>query len=454
MEGQEMQNSAAPPAFQLMASAGGAPIQRQQAPVTTEGGATPPTHTQRLQELWAAEDKAPFWAYIHANRAALGTDREATTWLDQNMSFIGNWRADTVIARGAYARWTPAQMTALATEVRNRFPAIADIRRFVESEFLTNDFKLQKLGILTSQILQAEYILGTMFHRGASWESTGSNSGPSVDLYHDRTGFTWAHDAWCTMFVGYAQLLVGFRRAIGRGGAMWSNPRLRSWHQDNRDYTQPNREIESPSDYANYSGSSIDRRAWLTLRTALEGHYNTRHADEAARAASLSNVFTTFFAGRATPQPGDIVILNNANTRNTNAENHTIMVEQYDADTHTIHTVEGNSNNRARGRQIRLEENPTTGTSTNVGHMSLLVRPGLEFYRENPDAAGEGGHTVSPDASESDIQAATEQANTVVAGLQAIVTELRTMAQSEGAVGAGTTVAAMSNPNNEAGTTR
>jgi hypothetical protein len=241
-----------------------------------------------------------------------------------------------------------------------------------------------------AQIGQAEYLLGIMVHgRTGSWESTGNNSGPAVDLYHTRTGFTWDRDAWCTMFAGYLALLVGFREnLVRRGGVMWSNPRLHSWHENNRNYTDANAAIESPSDYANYSGTSINRAAWTELKNNLIGHYNMTHASDAARTTHLNTVMSGFFSSHTTPQPGDTVILNNSTTGN--AMDHTIVVERFDAATNTIFTVEGNSSNRVRGRRINLSANPQTATATSVANMSLLVRPGVEFYRATPNPQGEG----------------------------------------------------------------
>jgi hypothetical protein len=126
---------AAAPAFSLTCGPAAPPGQRQAAPA-----AAPQTPTQRLQALWALPDKAQFWAYIHANRTALTADREANAWLDANMSVIGNWRADNVIARGAAPRWTQAQITTLATRVRGQFPPVASVRAFVDNQYVTNEF--------------------------------------------------------------------------------------------------------------------------------------------------------------------------------------------------------------------------------------------------------------------------------------------------------------------------
>lgn len=441
-----------PPGFNLTCGPAAPPGGQQ----TTQAApaAAPQTPTQRLQELWALPDKTQFWAYVHANRTALAADRDANAWLDANMSMIGNWRADTVIARGGRTRWTAAQIASLATQVRGQFPAIERVRAFVDNQYVSNQYKLEVLGQIMAQVGQAEYLLGIMVHgQTGSWESTGTNSGPAVDMYHNRTGFTWAKDAWCTMFAGYLHLVVGFReRLITRDGVMWSNQRMNSWHQDNRQYTNAAAAIESPSDYANYSGSSIPRADWTTLKNNLIGHYNTTWADDATRIANLNSTVNGFFSSRITPQPGDTVILNNSTT--ANSMDHTIVVERYDAATHTIYTVEGNSSNRVRGRRIDLSANPQTATSTSVANMSLLVRPGVEFYRANPNAAGEGAAQIPADATPEQLAAGQQLGADLIQPLTRLVTELREMSQAEGVAAAGTTVAEMSNPTNEAGSTR
>jgi hypothetical protein len=443
---------AAPPGFSL--TCGGANPPGAQQTAQAAPAAAPQTPTERLIALWALPDKTQFWAYIHANRTALTADRTANAWLDANMSVIGNWRADTVIARGGRARWTQAQITSLATQVRAQFPTVERVRAFVDNQYVNNQYKLEVLGQIMAQVGQAEYLLGIMVHgQTGTWESTGNNSGPAVDMYHNRTGFTWDRDAWCTMFAGYLHLIVGFRERLVRPqGVMWSNVRLHSWHENNREYTGRHADIESPSDYANYSGTSINRTAWTALKNSLIGHYNMTHASPQAQAASLSTIMSGFYSSNATPQAGDTVILNNATTGNN--MDHTIVVERFDAATHTIFTVEGNSSNRVRGRRINLSANPQTATSTSVAHMSLLVRPGVEFYRENPNAAGEGAAQIPANATPAQLEAGQQLGRDLIQPLTRLVTELREMSQAEGTAAAGTTVAEMSNPTNEAGTTR
>jgi hypothetical protein len=456
LESHEGQNTMAPPAFQLMASN---VVQRQEAPPTD--GSAPKTLTDSLKELWAKDDKKEFWKFVHDNRAKLKTDADATAWIDKNLSFIGNWQADTIVSDGDYKKWTQAHIKTLATDVRAKFPSITDIRTFLDSTLVTNDYKLQVLGKIMALIGQAEYILGTMYHKGGTWESTAANNGPIVNEYHKTTGFTWAQDEWCTMFAGYLHLLVGFREGlVKKDGVMWSNPRMRSWHEDNKQYTDAKKAIESPSDYKNYSGSSINRAAWQSLKASLVTHYAAKFKDEAEKSAALTTIMDDFFKTNPAPQAGDTVILNNSKTA-SNPENHTIVVEAYDPATWTISTVEGNSNDKVRGRLIKLGEDPTKGTSTNAASMSLLVRAGLEFYKATPNADGEGGK----DQGAKDLQNGTGfmdqavamfgrlQGQMLITPLDAMVTELRNMAQGEGAVGAGTTVAAMSNPTNDAGKT-
>lgn len=443
---------AAPPGFSL--TCGGATPPGGQQTTQAAPAAAPQTPTERLIAMWALPDKTQFWAYIHANRTALAADRDANAWLDANMSMIGNWRADTVIARGGRTRWTQAQITSLATQVRGQFPTVDSVRTFVDNQYVNNQYKLEVLGQIMAQVGQAEYLLGIMVHgQTGSWESTGTNSGPAVDMYHDRTGFTWAQDAWCTMFAGYLHLIVGFReRLVTRTGVMWSNQRLNSWHENNRNYTNATQDIESPGDYANYSGTSINHAAWTELKNNLIGHYNMTHASPEAQATHLSTLMSGFYSSHATPQPGDTVILNNATTGNN--MDHTIVVERFDAATNTIFTVEGNSSNRVRGRRINLSANPQTATTTSVANMSLLVRPGVEFYRANPNAAGEGAAQIPADATTEQLEAGQQLGRNLIQPLTRLVTELREMSQAEGTAAAGTTVAEMSNPTNEAGSTR
>ncbi|MFN8395338.1 MAG: hypothetical protein U0176_11900 [Bacteroidia bacterium] len=362
-EGQSM----APPAFQLMASN---VVQRQEA---APEGSAPKTLTDTLKELWAKPDKAEFWKFVHDNRAKLKADAEANKWIDDNLGFIQNWRADTVQSDGDHKKWTQAHVKDLTTKVRAKFPSIASIRTFLDSTLVTNDFKLQILGQIMAQIGQAEYILGTMFHQGGTWETGGSNNGPIVNEYHKATGFTWAQDEWCTMFAGYLHLLVGFREnLVKKEGVMWSNPRIRSWHEDNKQYTNAKKDIETPSDYKNYSGASINRSAWQTLKASLVAHYAAKFKDEDEKKAALSKVMTDFFKDHIAPQAGDTVVLNNSKTA-ANPENHTIVVEAYDAANWTISTVEGNSDNKVRGRLIKLSSPPRAPPPTQPACHSCSV---------------------------------------------------------------------------------
>ena len=450
--------SAAPPTLQLTASAADAPIQRQE-PTDGEGETEVSEVLQQLQTLYAAEDQAPFWEYVHNHRDEIQADAAATAWVDENVSTVDNWRVDTVVDQGAYASWTDARKLELATLVRSKFPEVATVREFVQDEFLPDETKLNFLGQLRALIGQAEYLMGAIFHGpNASFESSGSNSGPFVDEYHDQTGFTWAQDAWCTMFVGYTHLLTGFREdVIRRDGMMWSNYRLDVW-QENGVTSSGSDSRADPGDYDNYSGSTISHTAFQGLYDSLVTHHDGSFADDAAKEADLDRVFDEFFAANVTPIPGDAVIINNSKGRDNNDRDHTVMVETYDSDSHTISTVEGNSSNRVRGRQIRMEEDPRTGASTNVGNLYSLVRAGLEFFQDPATADQEQEEEATP------VRTPLEQLAGTIGGLvdglnllvplQGMVEDLRNMAQAEAGVGAGTTVAEMSNPNNEAGTTR
>lgn len=459
-EGESISTSAAPPAFQLLAT----PIQRTEDEATP---AEPGPIAAELIRLWAEEDKAPFWEYVHGHRAEIGGDAEATAWVDENLSHVENWRADTIVEQGAVTAWTDARKLELATWVRSQFPAIEDIRTYIDNEYISDDLKLQTLGQLRSTIGQAEYLLGSIFHGGnTSWETNGANNGQFVNDYHNTTGFTWAHDAWCTMFTGYLHAVTGFRTdVITRDGAFWSNYRLDVW-QNQGIRSNGNAATADPQDYENYSGSAIQHSAFQSLYDSLVTHHGATWESDEAKSADMSRIFTEFYGTEVTPQAGDTIVMNNAKGRNNTARDHTVMVESYDAASHTINTVEGNSSDRVRGRQIRMEEDPRNGPSTNVGNLYLLVRAGLEFFRD-PNAEAEEAAPEAAEGAEGETEGlAGIMANAagairgvaegiaLLAPMNSIVSDLRNMAQGEGLVGAGTTVAAMSNPNNTAGTTR
>ncbi len=440
----ELGNSKIPPAFGLTASN---VVQRSQAP--SKVVETSNANITQIIRLRQNPDNSALWKFIQDNRAILKNDPEASKWIDNNFSVVGNWRVDTIIEEGEYKNWSPARIQALATSVHSKLPSKDRIQTFLASTDVTNEFKLQLLGRIIALVGQAEYLLGTMYHKGKAFEDFG----PFEAKYRSTVGYWNSPDAWCTMFAAYLHSVVGFRDSVLKGGPMWSNSRLNNWHQHSKRTADAKGDFSTPADYKNYSGDGIYSGTkikpgdWENLIKPLKEHYKLKFKTEEDKNAALTNIMVAFFKGRIKPQPGDIISI--PNWSEGKKYGHTITVEAFDESTWTISTVEGNLSNRILGRTIDLRANPGSNKKQlDASSISQLIRPGLEFYKKNPNPDGErekDGVATTLHLGPSTIATTSNSiAEGLIAAFADTVAKLRGMAQQVGAVGGGETVAEMS----------
>lgn len=354
---------------------------------------------------------------------------------------------DAVLAGTATERRTamwsnPGQATedGLATFVRENFPSEEDLGRFLAREDITDEAKVQAIGLIQIEIGRLEYLLGVLYHGGntQTWENlapANNNRGTFVNHFKAEVGNGVNGRPWCTMFSGYLKRMTGFEDDLSTTGSASlifnAGLRLDRWATDETNLLTGVDDFSDPSDFENYSGASIDRGDWVTLRQSVNANGTTQEQKE--------EVIDNFFSTRVTPQAGDIVIMNTGTTTNnySGSESHTVTVESYND--YTISTIEGNRGpHRLTGVEMDLRD------ATDVAQVICLVRVGTEFYTENevpeeaPVPAAEGQEAVEqPAVSSEDI----------LTPLRHMVRNLQLMADRRNYIGdgdAGATVSDMS----------
>ncbi len=316
----------------------------------------------------------------------------------------------------------------LVTFVRENFPSEEDLGRFLARTDVTDAEKILGIGLIQVEIGRLEWLMGVLYHGGnnQSWENlatVNNNRGTFVNHFKDEVGNTPNGSPWCTMFSGYLKRMTGFEDDLSSGGPRIFNSgmRLDYWATEGRNLLTGVDDFSDPSDFQDYSGDSIDRADWITLRQNVVGEPVQQDKEQE---------IDDFFADRITPQAGDIVIMNTNTTTNnySGTSSHTVTVESYDD--YTISTIEGNRGQRLMGTEMDLR------TTQDVQRMICLVRIGVEFYTENDVPA--------PQEGEEQVEVSAED---ILNPLRHMVRNLQLMADHRNYIGdntAGASVADMS----------
>lgn len=332
-----------------------------------------------------------------------------------------------------------ANEAGLAVWVRERFPTEASIREYLNRTDVDQATKVATLGQLAVELGRLEFLMGVLYHGGTdqSWETgapAGQNRGPFVNHYKAEVGNTPNGQPWCTMFTGYLRRMLGFSDALAGGGPLIFNAgmRLDSWATAGRNLITGRDDFDDPSDYADYSGGSIDTADWISLRQSLNRRGIT--------AAERTQAVTDFFAARITPQPGDIMVINTGSTTNaySGSSSHTVNVETFSGT--TVSFIEGNRGDKVTGTSLDLS------VAAQAGQVIMMARLGMEFFPHDAPAPAVDGAAPAV--------ASTITATTLLQPLQIMVRELQMLANRRGYVSSdatGASVAAMAGANGGGG---
>lgn len=254
--------------------------------------------------------------------------------------------------------------------VRNNLPGTSLCYSIAHSALSDAEKKLE-LGWLNIQVLRMEFLLGWL-HLGGLNQSpfpTWERSAPdNLDEFYTSNEVMGGGDGdWCTRFAGYGRKRTGFTPGLVTGRMFNSGYRVYNWAVHDRKYNHDSWPaalgISNPS---NEGVEVIQRDAFNTLATTL--------GTSSDKGGDVDNFFAT---QGVTPQCGDILIQGKDNNQwKTDMHSHTMVVEDYDAATRCIYTVEGNYNySRCGGRKIDLTD------KTNTGKLLYLVRPGFQQHQ-------------------------------------------------------------------------
>lgn len=324
----------------------------------------PAAFTDGLTSLGAAVDSALGAGSSIANQsfalleAGTRTERQTAMWSNPN-------------AEGE---------AGLAVWVREQFPTEAHIREYLNRTDVTEADKVATIGQLAVELGRLEFLMGVIFHGGTdqSWETGGTNQGPFVNNFKSEVGNRANTHPWCTMFSGYLRRMLGFNSDLSTRGPLIFNSggRLDSWATEGRNFISGVDDFSDPSDFDNYTGGSIDTADWRTLRTTLR----RAGISEAEKQQAVDDFFST----RITPQPGDIMVINNSSTTNqygARSASHTVNVESYS--NRTVSTIEGNKGNKVTGTSMDFTDPDV------IGHILILARVGMEFFPHDEPAPAE-----------------------------------------------------------------
>ena len=376
--------------LRLQRSAGNAAVSRLMLQRQPAGPTTAPA-----VDPWAAPDavsgaaQAPtFGELADAAEAAIGEMKAAEATVAALKADKKAKKADRKAAATAYATATKAHQSAtlaLAGWTREHVPNKTVIDGFLDRTDVPNAEKVATLGKLAAATARMEFLLGTMYHQGvkAKWEK--DNTGVFPDVYEKAVG--GGSQPWCTKFAGYAFSRLGFKAAEGeKDTSMFhSGYRLRHWGQTGKNVD--NTKQLTPEDETlvgmETSGALIDSKEFKQLKKDLK---------KAKTAEDRVKVTEAFFAEKPVPQAGDIVVKPRGEGQGDNwftggGSSHTMMVDQFDAATWTISTVEGNVGDKVGARKINLTD------PAHVGDIIFIARMGMEYFgdpatKEEPPPGG------------------------------------------------------------------
>lgn len=232
---------------------------------------------------------------------------------------------------------------ALVTWSREQLDVYPDlVQRFRRQQQPDVTEKVRILGEAAAAVARMEFLLGTMLHRGGSWETSGANSGPMVDDYGGGS-------AWCTRFATSALAAIRGSGVKTSSGYKVANP------------TAFGLDLETDAEHGGaFVGTRSSRNAtaadnpFVELRQTLEGIAAGTVTDQTAQQAAEA-----FLRDRIRPQAGDILVTRrgsaNPNSFAAKSLSHTLMVESVSGT--RISLIDGNasaSTDRVYGRVLDL----------------------------------------------------------------------------------------------------
>lgn len=294
------------------------------------------------------------------------------------------------------------------------FPEL--IQRFIQQSesfcstrsLLNAQEKVRILGKVVAAVARMEFLLGTIYHQGKTWEGLDdnrpNNSGYMVDSYQKGE-----NGHWCSRFVTTVLATVTGRKSLRAGsGYKIANAKSRSFPKINLDYQEEQggkfvgtKRSRNASD--NYRRS--DYNPWALLKKSLNV------AGEQATTQDKERILETFFASHMRPQAGDIMVLRR-DTADPNSfsrqefESHTTIIESLDG--FTLHTIEGNkswttrneSNRRVNHEGVRGRTFDLTDPAA-VKEIVFIARPSLDSLTDNsykPSSQGKPSQRISEEA--------------------------------------------------------
>jgi hypothetical protein len=327
--------------------------------------------------------------------------RQSYNWEDpalfDQMSTPDRWRNLENLAHGVAtsegAEGRQAAVAQLADAIRNEFVPQADLQAYLGRTDVPAEEKTATLGQISVERGRAELLLGRAHVGGEGTWEVAPDRGAFPDYYQDlvqtygRGGDTGAY--WCTSFAGAMNAMNGFEFADEGSEArsiFWSGYRFNLWA--GRGQLNGGSQVTAEGNRLGdeqLGNVHIQGQQWGQLRRSLQGA-----GDDAGRVAALQS----WLEGNHTPQPGDIIVLDSNNA--VNGGSHTVMVESYDAATHTITTVEGNANQRVTSRTINLLD---PGEVSGIATLGRLGANHFEGFQHATGELGAGGPTSDPNGS-------------------------------------------------------
>lgn len=305
---------------------------------------------------------------------------------------------DDLVAVLGQAKTKPertAAATALTDWCRENLVDDAKLAAFLARPDIDAEEKTRILGKLRVAVARNEFLLGWSYHGGVDsigadgWETTPvggktpRNKGPYPSHYLGEVNAADSQE-WCTSFAGQAHGRLGFSpgardpKVFGSeasyessaGSVFWSGSRLYKWVKSGEDIA--GRQLTDPAQALakGEAGSMlIDYHAWGQLGRRL----GSAKKDE--RGSKVDDVL----AKRGTPQAGDVLLLGKDNDFKR-GKSHTALIESYDDASHTIYTVEGNTDHAVKGRRFDLTD------ENDVSQIIAVVRVGAGFFGAGSDA--------------------------------------------------------------------
>lgn len=333
---------------------------------------------------------------------------------------------------------------ALTAWCRGHLPDRKQLDAYLAASGDSKAQKVQAIGQLVVSVARMEFLLGWMYEGGLApgrnWENQGQDKGEYVTFYQQQAGTSKSGGShWCTSFAGYCYTRLGLDETLGRNQVLASGYRLRLWATEGKNNNGKQITDDDKLLFKLEEAAFIDRGEWRELVKGLRAQAAAKHkmkgspkGAEANPSTTLSEAETTpasitdaFFSMHPAPQPGDIVVLGKDNDFKEKAASHTVLVERYDAATHTLWTIEGNASNAVRARQLNLY-NPD-----HASQIVFLARPGLEQYAAGPTeaAALPGQEIAQQDTSRADgAEAPNASSTALLASMQDVIAKLTKLA--------------------------